>query len=78
MESYIRNKFKFYGLKTPERRRSYHDFIKREKKNKKIDWDLLNQAGKDEHREAQYFVCDYLLHLKNILLLKILTIFFIM
>lgn len=44
MESYIRNKFKFYGLKTPERRQSYHDFIKREKKNKKIDWALLNQA----------------------------------
>ena len=50
MESSIRNKFKFYGLKTPERRQSYHDFIKREKKNKKIDWALLNQAQKDEHR----------------------------
>lgn len=61
MESSIRNKFQFYGLKTPERRQSYHDFIKREKKNKKIDWALLNQAWKDEHREAQYFVCDYLI-----------------
>ena len=37
MEKYLRNKFKFYGLKSPERRKSYHDLIKAEKKNKKID-----------------------------------------
>lgn len=35
MESYMRNKFKFYGLKSPERRKSYHDLIKLEKANKK-------------------------------------------
>ena len=44
MESYMRNKFKFYGLKTPERRKSYHDLIKLEKANKKIDWKFLDQA----------------------------------
>ena len=60
MEKYLRNKFKFYGLKSPERRKSYHDLIKAEKKNKKIDWKLLDQAWSDSHREAQYFVCDYL------------------
>ncbi|WP_367719353.1 DNA alkylation repair protein [Lactobacillus gasseri] len=67
MESYMRNKFKFYGLKTPERRKSSHDFIKLEKPNKKIDWKFLDQAWVDEHREAQYFVCDYLIALEKYL-----------
>ena len=67
MESYMRNKFKFYGLKTPERRKSYHDLIKLEKANKKIDWKFLDQAWADDHREAQYFVCDYLIALEKYL-----------
>ena len=45
MEKYLRNKFKFYGLKSPERRKSYHDLIKAEKKNKKFD---KNTRGKDQ------------------------------
>lgn len=36
MESYLRNKFKFFGLKSPERRESYHDLIKLEKQIKKL------------------------------------------
>ncbi len=52
MKKYLRNKFEFYGLKSPERRKSYHDLIKVEKKNKK---------------EAQYFVCDYLISLERFL-----------
>lgn len=67
MEKYLRNKFKFYGLKSPERRKSYRDLIKAEKKNKKIDWKLLDQAWSDSHREAQYFVCDYLISLEKYL-----------
>ncbi|WP_338138733.1 DNA alkylation repair protein [Lactobacillus paragasseri] len=67
MESYMRNKFIFYGLKSPERRKSYHDLIKLEKANKKIDWKFLDQAWADEHREAQYFVCDYLIALEKYL-----------
>ena len=62
MEKYLRNK-----LKSPERRKSYHDLIKAEKKNKKIDWKLLDQAWSDSHREAQYFVCDYLISLEKYL-----------
>ena len=67
MEKYLRNKFKFYGLKSPERRKSYHGLIKAEKKNKKIDWKFLDQAWSDSHREAQYFVCDYLISLEKYL-----------
>lgn len=67
MKSYLRNQFEFYGLKSPERRKSYHDLIKAEKKNRKVDWDFLNLAWEDEHREAQYFVCDYLIELEKFL-----------
>lgn len=67
MEKYLRNNFKFYGLKSPERRKSYHGLIKAEKKNKKIDWKFLDQAWSDSHREAQYFVCDYLISLEKYL-----------
>ena len=67
MEKYLRNKFKFYGLKSPERRKSYHDLIKAEKKNKKIDWKLLDQAWSDSYREAQYFISNYLMSLEKYL-----------
>lgn len=65
MAMYLRNQYLFYGLKTPERRRIYHQFLKDEKKKKQIDWDLLNKAWNDEHREMQYFVCDYLLAMEK-------------
>lgn len=35
------------------------------KKKKQIDWDLLDQAWNDKHREMQYFVCDYLLAMEK-------------
>lgn len=67
MERYMRNRFKFYGLKTPDRRKTYHKFLKEEKKNKCVDWKLLNQAWENPHREMQYFVCDYLIAMKKFL-----------
>ena len=59
MEKYLRNKFKFYGLKSPERRKSYHDLIKAEKKNKKFDWKFLDQAWADSNPETQNFFCEF-------------------
>ena len=67
LAGYMRNQFKFYGLHTPERRKIYHDFLLREKKKKKIDWNLLNRAWEDQYREMQYFVCDYLIAMKKYL-----------
>lgn len=66
-EKYMRNKFKFYGIKTPERRKSYQDIIKDEKKKERVDWEFLDLAWNNEHREAQYFVCDYLISLEKFL-----------
>lgn len=67
LASYMRDQFKFYGLHTPERRACYKNFLKQEKQKKQIDWKLLNQAWQDEHREFQYFVCDYLIAMEKFL-----------
>ncbi len=60
MEAYMRDKFKFYGIKTPERRALYKEFLKGELKNKVVDWEFLERCYEDEHREFQYLVTDYL------------------
>lgn len=65
MSKYMRNKFKFYGLSAPKRKQIYTDILKEEKKNKCIDWQLLDKCYEDEHREFQYFVSDYLLALNK-------------
>ncbi|GBG04760.1 DNA alkylation repair protein [Lactobacillus rodentium] len=68
MHQYMKNKFLFYGYHTPARCKIYAENLKLEKKNKKIDWDLLNQAWNDPYREMQYFACDYLIALKKYLM----------
>lgn len=67
MQRYLKDKFLFYGYHSPERRKVYAEDLKLEKKNKKFDWDLLDDAWNDPHREMQYFVCDYLIALKRYL-----------
>ncbi len=65
MSKYMRNKFPFYGIKTPLRRSIYKEFLKFEKREKNIDWDFLDMCYEDEHREFQYLVYDYLLALNK-------------
>lgn len=65
MSKYMRNMFDFYGLPTPKRKEIYNDFIKSEKKSKRIDWIFLDKCYKDTHREFQYLVSDYLLAMKQ-------------
>lgn len=60
LASYMRNQFKFYGIQTPERRAVYKSVLDETKKSRTIDWKLLEECWKDEHREFQYFVADYL------------------
>lgn len=60
MAAYMNNHFPFYGVQTPIRRTLYKDIIIADKKNGKIDWDLLNLVWSQEKRELHYFVCDYL------------------
>lgn len=67
MAKYMRNLFLFYGIPTPKRKAVYKDFLKEEKRLGKIDWEFLDQCYQDLHREFQYFVCDYLLAMKEYL-----------
>ncbi len=67
MSKYMRNMFDFYGIQTPERKEIYKDFIQNEKKNKKVDWEFLDECYLDKHREFQYLVYDYLLAMKKYL-----------
>ncbi len=67
MANYMKNKFNFYGIKTPLRRKIYKDFLKNEKKSKEIDWMFLDACYADEHRECQYLVIDYLIAMKKYL-----------
>ena len=67
MKKYMKSQFDFYGIATPERKALYKDFIKLERKSKRIDWEFLDCCYADEHRELQYLVYDYLLALKQYL-----------
>ncbi|WP_295069442.1 DNA alkylation repair protein [Ruminococcus sp.] len=67
MSEYMKNKFDFYGIPSPERKELYKDLLKSEKASKDIDWDFLDKCHEDDHREMQYLVYDYLLAMKKYL-----------
>lgn len=67
MAAYMKDRFPFYGIQTPERKRLYRDILGAEKKKKEVDWEFLRCCFKAEHREFQYVVADYLLALHNLL-----------
>lgn len=67
MAKYMRNLFEFYGIPTPKRKKIYKNFVKEEKKGKKVDWDFLDKCYGDSHREFQYLVSDYLIAMNNFL-----------
>lgn len=60
MSSYMKNKFHFFGIATPLRKKLYKHFLKEENENETIDWKFLQLCYQDEHREFQYLVTDYL------------------
>ncbi|WP_295075307.1 DNA alkylation repair protein [Ruminococcus sp.] len=70
MSKYMKNKFIFYGIATPERKALYKDFLKTEKASKNIDWSFLDKCYEDDHREFQYLVYDYLFAMKKYLVYK--------
>ena len=67
MSRYMKDNFKFYGIPSPKRKKISKAFISDAKKSKIVDWKLLNACYKDEHRELQYFVIDYLLAMNKYL-----------
>lgn len=67
MAAYMRGKFTYYGIPTPERRAVYKSMLGREKKNGLVDWNFLERCWNDEHREFQYVVKDYLVAMQKFL-----------
>lgn len=67
MKAYMRNKFNFYGYQSKARKEVYHQDLLKVKKRQIIDWKLLDLAWQDDHREMQYFVCDYLIAMEKFL-----------
>ena len=60
MSAYMLNKFKYIGIKTPERRKIFKNFFKEYKKEEIINWDFINKCWENEYRELQYSAIDYL------------------
>lgn len=60
MAAYMKHHFVFYGISTVERRKLIRPFLKEEKKQGGIDWELLDACFQDDHREMQYIGIDIL------------------
>ena len=67
MEAYMRDQFKFLGIKTPERHKLAQAWLKEEVKRRAIDWELVDKLWNEEEREFQYLACDYLSRMKKFL-----------
>lgn len=59
MEKYMLNKFKFLGIKSPERREISKEYLKKLKKEE-FSWTIFNSLWVQEEREFQYLAIDYL------------------
>ena len=73
MEKYMRNKFRFLGIKTPERRKLVKKLFKNIDKNTEIDWDFVFKCWENDFREMQYLALDYIKILQKTLLPKDIT-----
>ena len=51
MARYMKNKFLFYGIPASKRKEVYKGILKREKNQKRINWELLDKCYQDEYRE---------------------------
>lgn len=70
MEKYMRNKFRFLGIKTPERRKLAKKLFKNIDKNTEIDWNFVFKCWENDFREMQYLALDYIKILQKTLLPK--------
>lgn len=64
MARYMRNQFSFLGIRAPERKRIFREYMK-EHNPTAIDWNFINQCWQEDAREYQYFAVDYLIKLKK-------------
>ena len=60
MAAYMKNKFPYLGIKTPERRVLTKSFVKEWKKDVKVDWEFVWKCYGLPEREFQYLSMAYL------------------
>jgi len=70
MAKYMKNKFPFLGIKTPERKDLSKDFLKERKKDKEVDWELIFLLFELPEREFQYLAISYMDTVKNLFTIK--------
>ncbi len=64
MEAYMRNQFKFLGIRAPERKILTRDFLKTIDRAT-IDWEFVQQCWEKDEREFQYLANAYLTKVKQ-------------
>ncbi|ADU29490.1 DNA alkylation repair protein [Evansella cellulosilytica] len=68
MSAYMKNRFEFFGIQTPERRKVVSTVFKEWEVGKKpIDWKFVFDLWKQSEREYQYVAVDYLIKSKKYL-----------
>ena len=60
MEAYMKHKFTFLGVKSPERREASKAILMELRNEKDIQWDFVFNCFEQEEREFHYIACDYL------------------
>lgn len=65
MAKYMRNKFEFLGLSSPERKTVSKPYLTALKTEEDINWDLIEHLWNEGAREFQYVACDYLFQQKK-------------
>lgn len=65
MSSYMRNKFKFLGIKSPKRKEIFKEIFENFKNNKEIDKEFVVKFFNKDYREFQYIAIDYLIKMKK-------------
>ena len=73
MAAYMKNQFPFLGIPKPVRTKLQKDFIKRAKKQGRIEWQDVYALWDLPEREYQYVALDYLVELKEYLQPSIYT-----
>lgn len=69
MEAYMRNQFKFLGIRAPERKILTRDFLKTIDRAT-IDWEFVQQCWEKDEREFQYLAIAYLTKVKQRLIVE--------
>lgn len=65
MAAYMKHKFCYLGIPKPVRTGLQKDFIKAARKQKAVDWEMVNVFWGLPEREFQYMVMDYLIALSG-------------